>query len=376
MVDRPILSAWPKIEAGLPFAALGDFPTPVEPLDEVMGAAGARGFDAWVKRDDVSAEAYGGNKVRTLEVLFGRAKSKGATHVFSTGAYGSNHAAATVLHARRADLVPGVVLWPQPVSETAAENLRVSLSQTEELVALPHWSGLPFGMRRAERKIARAGEKAEVMVPGGATPRGALGYVSAALEVAEQVADGAMPRPTTVIVGVGSTCTTAGLLVGFHHAARMGIGFVDGAGRPAPPRLVAVRVTPWPITAPWRIARMATAAGEKLAELAGDPSLAVDYRTLRAQLEVDRHQLGRGYGRATEAGRRAIDAFRAHPIELDTTYSAKAAAGLLARARRGAAEGPVLFWSTKSTTPLPDPDPDRLAAAPALMRRWLGKLAP
>jgi D-cysteine desulfhydrase len=313
---------------------------------------------------------YGGNKVRTLEVLFGDAKARGCNHIFSTGAYGSNHAAATVLHAPRVGLAPGIVLFPQPVSRAAAENLEVVLSKSAHVVDLVHWSALPFGMRRAARLVAKTGGRAEVMVPGGATPRGGLGYVSAALEVAHQVAAGAMPRPSVVVVGVGSTCTSAGLLVGFHHAARMGIGFVDGSGRPAPPRLVAVRVTPWPVTAAFRIARLAARVSEELATLAGDPSLSLGYGELRAQLTVDGIQLGGGYGRPTDAGLRALDAFRAHPIALDTTYSAKAAAAFFALARRGT-DGPILFWSTKSTVPLPALDHAKIDAAPAPMRKFI-----
>ncbi len=372
MVDRPLFAAWPRIEARMPLAALGDFPTPIESLDAVMREAGAAGFPAFVKRDDRSAEVYGGNKVRTLEVLFGAAKARGATHVFSTGAFGSNHAAATVLHARRAGLAPGVVLFPQPPSEAAAENLQVTISEAETLVALPHWSALPFGMKRAERRIRREGGVAEVMVPGGATPRGAMGYVSAALEVAHQIERGEMPKPRAVVVGVGSTCTTAGLLVGFHHAARMGIGFVDERGRPNPPTVIAVRVTPWPVTAAFRIVRMAMGASEELARLSGEPSLALSYRDLRPLLDLDARELGAGYGQVTPAGLAAIDAFRAHPLALDTTYSGKAAASLLARARRGG-KGPLLFWSTKSTMPLPEVDAGALERAPRIMRRWLSK---
>jgi len=372
-VEPPLIAAWPRLESRLPLAQLGQLPTPIEELSAVMREAGLAGYPAWVKRDDLTSAVYGGNKVRTLEVLFGAAKARGCTHIFATGAYGSNHAAATVLHAPRAGLAPGIVLFPQPASATAAENLRVVLSKTDDVVSLRHWSALPFGMRRAATAVARAGGRAEVMVPGGATPRGGMGYVSAALEVAHQVAAGDMPRPSAIVVGVGSTCTSAGLLVGFHHAARMGLGFVDADGRPAPPRVVSVRVTPWPVTAAFRIARLAVRVSEELASLAGDPTLALSYAELRASLDVDGRQLGRGYGRPTEAGRLAIDAFRAHSLELDTTYSAKAAAGALEYARRGG-DGPMLFWSTKSTLPLPEVDQAALGRAPKLMRRWLRKL--
>jgi D-cysteine desulfhydrase len=276
-----------------------------------------------------------------------------------------------VLHAPRAGLEPGAILFPQPPSATAAENLRVVLGHCTAVVDLPHWSFLPFGMARVARRARSSGERATVMVPGGATPHGALGYVSAALELAQQVARGELPRPETVVIGVGSTCTSAGLLVGFHHAARLGIGFVDASGRPAPPRLVSVRVTPWPVTSAWRIVALAVRASRLLADLAGDPALALERATLAAQLEVDGRFLGRGYGHATRAGLEAIDLFGAiDGFALDTTYSGKSAASLIARARTGRG-GPMLFWSTKSTVPLPPVADAALERASPRMRRFL-----
>jgi 1-aminocyclopropane-1-carboxylate deaminase/D-cysteine desulfhydrase-like pyridoxal-dependent ACC family enzyme len=106
-----------------------------------------------------------------------------------------------------------------------------------------------------------------VMVPGGATPVGALGFVSAALELAQQVDDSVMPAPDTVLVGVGSTCTSAGLLVGMHAARALGRGWKTV------PRLVSARVTPWPITSVSRIVTLARRVAVLLAELTGDPRM-------------------------------------------------------------------------------------------------------
>jgi len=210
------------------------------------------------------------------------------------------------------------------------------------------------------------------MPPGGATPEGALGYVSAALELARQVAEGRLPRPEQVVIGVGSTCTSAGLLVGFEYAARQRIGFVDAAGRPAPPELLAVRVTPWPVTAHFRIVSLALRTAELVARLARDPGLSIERRALSSRLRVDGRFLGRGYGHATQSGRLALEVFEhSAGLTLDTTYSAKAAAALLELGRSGA-RGPVLFWSTKSTARLPALSAERPAAAP---RRMLGYVA-
>ncbi len=106
----------------VPWARLGCWPTPIEPLEAVRPGL-------WVKRDDLSGERYGGNKVRTLEALFGQAQAAGAQHIWATGSVGSNHALATALYAREAGLEPGVMLFPQPPSACARENLVATLAQ-------------------------------------------------------------------------------------------------------------------------------------------------------------------------------------------------------------------------------------------------------
>src|SRR5205085_439282 len=156
----------------------------------------------------------------------------------------------------RAGFENGVILFPQPRSWAALENLRVIVSKRPVLGIYPHWSFLPYGMWATERRMRRAGQRPYIMPPGGATPRGALGYVSAALELATQVSQGQLPIPRTVTIGVGSTCTSAGLLVGLRVAARLGLGWKEA------PRLVSVRVTPWPVTAHARIVSLAVQTSE------------------------------------------------------------------------------------------------------------------
>jgi D-cysteine desulfhydrase len=366
-INRPIFDLWPTLRGRLPWLELATLPTRVDPLERVTEATGLAGARAWIKRDDLSSEIYGGNKVRTLEVLFGRSLARGTTHIYATGAYGSNHALATALHAPRAGLCPGALLFPQPPSRPALENLLASLSAGGEVLPVLHWSTLPLAMARCLWRCRKAGRRAEIMVPGGATPYGALGYVSAGLELAHQVAQGVLPAPESIVIAVGSTCTSAGLLVGLHHAARAGIGFEK------PPRLVSIRVTPWPVTSAFRISKLAAATSRTLAALADDPSLEISRRALSRQLEVDGTFLGRGYGVPTPEGRRAMEAFEIIPgLTLDSTYSAKAAAGLLSRLRIEA-QRPTLFWSTKSSVTLPANSPEGIEASPRLIKWWIDR---
>ncbi|MEM1029685.1 MAG: pyridoxal-phosphate dependent enzyme [Myxococcota bacterium] len=370
--ERALLGVHPRLEASVPWVRLGVFPTPVAPLDALAEASGWPRGGLWEKRDDRSSPLYGGNKVRTLEVLFGDALADEATHVYATGGFGSNHGTATVLHAPRCGLTPGAMLFPQPASQTAADNLEVMLTHGHTVKILPHLVAFPTGWWQLPREARARGERAYVMEPGGAVPLGALGYVSAGWELAHQVAAGALPRPRVVVVPVGSNCTVAGLVLGFRYAAEAGVGFVDG-GAPAPPLAWAVRVTPWPVTTARRILRLAHLTSRLLAARLGDATLVRNQPTLAPGLRVDPRHLGRGYGRPTAAGRAAMRRWRATTTHaLETTYSGKAAAAFLDIART-VPRGPVLFWSTKSSAPLPPADPAAIRDAPPSVRRWLSR---
>ncbi|MEY2934214.1 MAG: hypothetical protein RL033_4963 [Pseudomonadota bacterium] len=282
-MTRPLFEFFPGLESILGFSSLGDFPTPVEPLQrlapELSGVS-----NCYVKRDDLSSPLYGGNKVRTLEALFGQARREGRAWVAATGAYGSNHAVATVLHGARQGFRSAVLLFPQPSSATARANLRVSLGQADRVLALPHWSCLPFSAWSFSRWCRSQGEAPLIMPPGGAIPRGCLGFLSAGLELGLQVQAGLLPPPTEVVLAVGSTCSTAGLLVGLALATRLDVGFSERDPARRRPRLVAVRVTPWPVTSPVRILRLAGRLVRWLRTLTGEQVF-----------EFTRAQLGQGW---------------------------------------------------------------------------------
>lgn len=357
--DLPIFEFAPSLST--PVVSLGEWPTAVTEEHTLRSAGGSRA-ELYVKRDDLSSPIYGGNKVRCLEFLFGEALEAGATHIEATGAFGTNHGVATALHAPRVGLEVGATIYPQPRSRAAASNLRVLAGHCESFVA-PHWSALPFAMAARHTELWLRGQSVYWMVPGGATPRGALAYVSAAMELAAQVRAGELPLPAEIFVGAGSTCTAAGLLCGLVLATRRGL-------LERTPKLVAVRVTPWPITSKRRIVDLAFRTGLELAARS-DTDQDCQRKELSANLLVDGAHLGPGYGHATKDGLDALALFRQHAgIELDTTYSAKVAAAFLKRGK--SADGPLLFWSTKSTAPLPSSTDLRLSP---IASRWLSHAA-
>jgi D-cysteine desulfhydrase len=301
----------------VPWVSIGQWPTPVTALE-------IDGRPVWVKHEGDAHPIYGGNKVRTLELWFGHAQARGARRIWAIGAYGSNHAVATVAHAARAGLDAAAMVFPQPASEWALENCGALVASGCELMRLRSVVAVPFSAWR----VARRERDAVVMPPGGATPIGTLGALAAAFELADQIAAHQAPPPRRIVLAVGSTCTAAGLVAGLALARALGVW------RWPVPIVHGVRVTPWPITS--RV------------------------------LAIDGAELGAGYGRTTP---RCDDAMRAIAgPRLDGVYSGKAAAALLRLHRAGT--GPLLFWSSKSTATLAPPSHAQLDRAPAAIARW------
>lgn len=353
MAAEPALWRWlPRLAPIVPWLPLGDWPTPI-------GALVLDGRPLWVKREGESSARYGGNKVRTLEAWLGHARARDARRIWAIGAYGSNHAIATVLHARAAGLDAGAIVFPQPRSEWAIENAGALIATGCPLVRLRSVIEVPF----AGMVIAARDPRCVVMPPGGATPLGTFGAVSAAFELVEQVARGELPPPTRIVLAIGSTCTTAGLVAGLEAARAI------GAWRWPLPIVHAVRVTPWPVTSRFVVAQLAMRTLARLETLA-KLRRTIGARELASRFVIDGRELGRGYGRPTPRSRRASDELAGAP-RLDGVYSAKAAAALV-RLHRERVE-PLLLWATKSAVTLAPPSVESLAAAPRALRRWLAR---
>ena len=333
-----LFELFPTLAGRVPRASLGSFPTPVEDASGVLAAEGMPG-ELWLKRDDLSSSVYGGNKVRLLEHLLGAARARGATAVYSTGAVGSNFAVATALHAPRVGLEPRAICFPQPLTPDGERSQR-AVARRAQVVEVAHWSLLPVASTQARRRAAERDERVEILSQVGMEPEALFGYVGAGLELAQQIADGACPAPARVVLPIGSAATSAGILAGLSLAKALGL-------LPHELRLCAVRIAAFPLSRRGRVLTLCLRALERLAQLAGRPALALSKRDLLPS-EVVTDQLGSGYAEPTPSGRAAREAFaRAGRALLDDTYTAKAAAHVLATSARDA--GPTLFWCTKSS---------------------------
>ncbi|HEX6938186.1 MAG TPA: pyridoxal-phosphate dependent enzyme [Longimicrobiales bacterium] len=342
---------YPEAAGRLPRVPLATLPTPVEPLALDTPAA-RNGAELWIKRDDRSGEPYGGNKVRKLEFLLAHAKAGGVTRLITAGAAGSHHALATTVYGRALGFDITLVLFPQPLTDHVRSVLLLDHALGADLRWTPRMELVPLALTRARR--AHRAERVHVIAPGGSDPVGTLGYVSAALELADQVAAGEAPRPAAIHVAAGTLGTAAGLAIGCALAG-------------LETRIHAARITSRLVTNGHALRRLITAT-VRLLHRAGVPAPAPEAALARVELRHD--QIGAGYGHPTAAARAATETFAAAGIRLDPTYTAKAAADFLAAAAREPA-GPRLFWHTLSAVepePRGDARPEQL---PEPFRRYL-----
>lgn len=330
--EEPLLVRRFPALRGVPWVSLMPGPSPVERasgLERRLKIAGV-----FVKRDDLSAPLYAGGKPRKLEFLLGEALEQGHSRVVTWGGVGSNQAVATAAHAGQLGLATTLLLLPQQATPEVKANLLADahFGATLELVA---------SQKRASELAQAAGAYA---IPiGGSSPLGNLGFVNAALELDEQIRAGELPEPDAVYIPMGTMGSAVGLAIGLRAAGRK-------------TRVVAVRASNLNTSSR---EHFETLFDETLAYIsARDPSFPrIDFSDAAVVLEGA--QLGKGYAIPTDAGRRAVALARELAgLELETTYTGKALAQLIADAPR-LSDSTVLFWNTHNSRPLPGDDGDR-----------------
>ena len=327
-------------------------PSPVRRLASLSGTLAT---DVWIKDDGGHGSLYGGNKARKLEFVLAHALAQRARTVLTTGGIGSNHVLATAIYGRSLGLNVALALGYESPDRQAVDNLLATASAGATI----HFTrSYPVTALVApylvSRYWARDRRKPYVIGPGASSPRAALGYVNAALELAEQVRRGELPEPASIVIPLGTGGTAAGLLAGLRLAG------LDS-------RVFAVAVGRAPTT--WRLAvkRLARATAQLIARRSGESAVG----KLRLDgLEVVRDWIGPGLGQASDEGVRAAELLAdVEGCVLDPIYTAKAMAALLGLADSGCLPGPVLFWQTANTLDLPAPDADAAARLPAALRR-------
>ncbi|MBN1440224.1 MAG: D-cysteine desulfhydrase family protein [Anaerolineales bacterium] len=307
----------------VPRISLAALPTPVQPLANLSRDLGRK---LWIKRDDLTGLALGGNKTRKLEFLCADALRAGADTLITTGAPQSNHCRQTAAAAAALGLRCVLVLAgsPQPAD---TGNLLLDALVGAEL----RWAGdteRDSALHEAYSREQSAGRKPYRIPYGGSNPLGAIAYAAAVRELLDQDI-----RPDWIIFASSSGGTQAGLTLGarwFGLKSRILGVSVDLQAAPLRRKVHALAAE--------------TVNTVRIGDAVPEESILVDDRFL-----------GGGYGKAGALECDAIRLFaRREAILLDPVYTGRAAGGMLEMIRRGeiGESESILFWHTGGTPAL------------------------
>ena len=283
-------------------------PTPLEEMPRLSAALDGPKF--WIKRDDCTGLATGGNKTRKLEFLLADALQQGADMLVTQGAVQSNHVRQTAAAACKFGLDCHALL-ERRVPDRAADyettgNVLFDHIFGTTIEFRPPGHDMNAEARAVTEKFAANGRKPYFIPGGGSNEIGALGYVSCAYEMLAQF-DAQGLDVGWIVLASGSAGTHAGLLAGLHAASSdipvMGIS----VRQPRERQIAAVH-------------KLAAATAAQLT----DTPLSLE-KTL-----IDDGYVGAGYGLPTEGTIAAINLIaRKEGVLLDPVYSAKGLAGMI-----------------------------------------------
>lgn len=196
---------------------LGHLPTPLEHLPNLSAHLG--GPQIWVKRDDCTGLAMGGNKTRKLEFSMAAALAEGADTIVTAGAVQSNHVRQTAAAACKLGLACEVVLEHSVAAPGDAYansgNILLDRILGARLRDYPAGADLGAAMDAVANEIRAAGGKPYLIPIGASNAVGALGYVNGAMELLQQAAVHKL-KIDHVVTATGSAGTQAGLIVGLR----------------------------------------------------------------------------------------------------------------------------------------------------------------
>ncbi len=194
-------------------------PTPIEKLERLSRHLG--GPNLYIKRDDLTGLAGGGNKTRKLEFLVADALARGADTLITAGAVQSNHCRLTLAAAAKEGLRCRLVLEqrvPNSHDPKGSGNIFLfDLLGAEKVVVVEGGTDLGATMNAIAAELAAVGRKAYLIPGGGSNPLGALGYVACAQEILAQTFETGL-RVDHIVCASGSAGTHAGLLTGLIGA--------------------------------------------------------------------------------------------------------------------------------------------------------------
>ncbi|MET4682387.1 D-cysteine desulfhydrase [Brevundimonas faecalis] len=309
--------------ARFPRVRLAHLPTPLEPAPRLSEALG---IDLWIKRDDCTGLAGGGNKTRKLEFLLGDAMEVGADTLVTQGAVQSNHVRQTAAAAASHGLKCEIIL-EERTGSTAPDYVGNGNVLLDRLFGagvrrVPGGTDMTAELEKTAEAVRARGGKPYVIPGGGSNAVGALGYVDCAREILVQ-ADELDLAISRIVTATGSAGTHAGLVAGL---AVMGADIpVLGIGVRAPQEKQEAAVL--------KLAK-------ETASLLGHAD-----RVRDEMVVADCGYVGAGYGLIDQGVADALTlAARTDGLVLDPVYTGKAMKGLIALARAGRFAGETVVF--------------------------------
>jgi len=300
-------------------------PTALEKLDRLSQWAGR---DIYVKRDDLTPLAMGGNKLRKLEYLAADALAQGADTLITAGAIQSNHVRQTAAIAAKLGL-GCVALLENPIATDDSSYLgngnRLLLDLFDAKVErVENLDNADAQLQALAQRLSDSGRKPYLVPIGGSNALGALGYVRAGLELAEQIKATGLDF-SAVVLASGSAGTHSGLALGLSESL---------------PQLPVIGVT---------VSRTDEAQRPKVQGLAERTAELLNVPlpdSFKVQLWDE--YFGPRYGELNAGTLAAIKLVASQEgLLLDPVYTGKAMAGLLdGIGRQRLDDGPVIFLHT------------------------------
>lgn len=304
-------------------------PTPLEKMERLTKYLG--GPELYIKRDDQTGLATGGNKSRKLEFLVAHALEKNCDHLVTVGAPQSNHCRQTAAAAARFGLGCALILKGEEPQEITGNLLLDRL-----LGAHVYWTNgrsVPETLTAVNDELTAMGRTPYFIPYGGSNVWGATGYVRAVKELVGQMEAQAL-NFDFIVHASSSGGTQAGLVLGTHvYSVRT--------------HVLGISVEPDAQDLQTQIAALTTATATHLG---------LGMLPLAGKIEVNDDYLGEGYAMVNEDDREAIQLMaQKEGILLDPVYTGRAMAGLIDLIRWGAfTRGQkVLFWHTGGIAALP-----------------------
>ncbi len=277
-------------------------PTPLHRLEMLSKK---HGRDLWIKRDDLTGFAFGGNKTRKLDLLMADATARGADTLIAVGSTQSNFCRIAAGYGSRYHMDVHLVVGPKP--KISNGNLRISqlLGATVHHYDSHDWDWLEEESLRLAETLRQQGKNVYTLPVGGSTPLGSAGYISCMKEIVAYEKEHNM-QFSRLIVTSGSGGTHAGLLVGKG-------------------------MTGWPGTITGiTISRPLEEQRPIVTRLMHETAALTQVTVNDDWVVIDDRFVGPGYGQKTEAAESAVVQFaQTEGVMLDSYYTGKAAAALL-----------------------------------------------